>query len=159
MPPKKKIVAKKTPARKVAKKEILKKEVSYTGRYFEAVGRRKTSVARVRLFPDSPFSIAINNKTNEEYFPTFELRNIVEAPITRANISQKFAVSAKVNGGGIHSQAEAVRHGISRAMEKIDPALRKVLKPLGFLKRDPRMKERRKFGLKKARKSPQWAKR
>jgi len=64
-----------------------------------------------------------------------------------------------VNGGGIHSQAEAVRHGISRALEIHDPALRKILKPLGFLKRDPRMKERRKFGLKKARKAPQWAKR
>src|SRR3989344_1334814 len=86
-------------------------------------------------------------------------REAVLAPFKRSGLALAFALSVKVNGGGIHSQAEAVRHGISRALEIHDPALRKILKPLGFLKRDPRMKERRKFGLKKARKAPQWAKR
>ncbi|MDP3785370.1 MAG: 30S ribosomal protein S9 [bacterium] len=128
-------------------------------RYIETVGRRKTSVARVRVFPDSKFSINVNEKPFESYFPTFELKNIVEAPFTKPGLKPTFSVTVKVKGGGIHSQAEAVRHGISRALEIHDPALRKILKPLGFLKRDPRMKERRKFGLKKARKAPQWAKR
>ncbi len=129
------------------------------GRYIETVGRRKTSVARVRVFPNSGFSININGKPFESYFPTFELKNIVQAPFTKPGLKPTFSMTVKVKGGGIHSQAEAVRHGISRALEIHDPALRKILKPLGFLKRDPRMKERRKFGLKKARKAPQWAKR
>ena len=171
MPPKKKIVSRLDSTRQAKKKEVAKKVVkkppvvkaevkpSLPSKYVEAVGRRKTSVARVRIFPDSPFAISINQKKYSEYFPTFELQNIVDSPISRANIKKDFSVSVKVNGGGIHSQAEAVRHGISRVLEKIDPALRKTLKPFGFLKRDPRMKERRKFGLKKARKAPQWAKR
>ena len=129
------------------------------GRFIEAIGRRKTSVARVRLFLANGLQIKVNEKPLESYFGTYELRNIVEAPFKRSGLKANFEVSAKVSGGGIHSQAEAVRHGISRALEEHDPLLRKVLKPLGFLKRDPRMKERRKFGLKKARKAPQWAKR
>ena len=161
MPPKKKIVKK--PAKKVLKKPEAKAEpkaeIKPAGRYLEAVGRRKTSVARVRLFSGGAFSANINGKTLEQYFPTFELREAVLAPFKRSGLALAFALSVKVNGGGIHSQAEAVRHGISRALEIHDPALRKILKPLGFLKRDPRMKERRKFGLKKARKAPQWAKR
>ena len=167
MPPKKKIAPKKPIASKkeLAKKIVLKKtevkkiEATPAGRYIEAVGRRKTSVARVRVFQNTPFSVLINGKSYEIYFPTFELKNIVESPIERSGLEKKFSISVRVNGGGIHSQAEAVRHGISRVLEKIDPQLRKVLKPLGYLKRDPRMKERRKFGLKKARKAPQWAKR
>ncbi|MBI2024330.1 30S ribosomal protein S9 [Candidatus Giovannonibacteria bacterium] len=161
MPPKKKIRvkdSKKTKAEaraKSAEKIIAVPE----GKYVEAVGRRKTSVARVRIYPGTPFAFAVNHKPHEEYFPTFELRSIVEAPVSKTNYPKKFSVSVRVNGGGIHSQAEAVRHGISRVLEKIDPVLRKTLKPLGFLKRDPRAKERRKFGLKKARKAPQWAKR
>lgn len=172
------VIKKKTAAKKPAaapKKEAVKKVVkkiskpeteghasrpaSAPGRYVEAVGRRKTSVARVRIFEGAAFAITVNQKSYELYFPTYELQNIVVAAIERAGIAKKFSVSVKVNGGGIHSQAEAVRHGISRVLEKIDPVLRKTLKPLGFLKRDPRMKERRKFGLKKARKAPQWAKR
>jgi len=168
MPPKKKPVPKKAapkkePAKKiVAKKAEVKKieeRAAPIGKYIEAVGRRKTSVARVRVFQNAPFSIAINGKSYEVYFPTFELKNIVDSPIDRTNLPKKFSVSVHVSGGGIHSQAEAVRHGLSRVLEKIDPALRKILKPFGYLKRDPRMKERRKFGLKKARKAPQWAKR
>ncbi|OGF94929.1 30S ribosomal protein S9 [Candidatus Giovannonibacteria bacterium RIFOXYC1_FULL_48_8] len=116
-------------------------------------------MARVRLYEGEKFSIFINQKPFENYFPTYELRHIVEEPLSKTNLTRDFSISVKVNGGGIHSQAEAVRHGISRMLEKREPGLRKILKPLGFLKRDPRMKERRKFGLKKARKAPQWAKR
>ncbi len=162
MPPKKKIVAKKPVAKKVKRKQETKKveeHIAPVGRYIEALGRRKTSIARVRIFQDTPFSISINQKAYDVYFPTFELKNIIDSPLAKTNLPKKFSISAKVNGGGIHSQAEAVRHGISRALEKIEPGLRKVLKPFGYLKRDPRMKERRKFGLKKARKAPQWAKR
>ena len=166
MPPKKKITAKKSekkikkPAPKVEAK-VLKPELppEARGRYLEAVGRRKTSVARTRLYAGEKFSILVNQKPLENYFPTYELRHIVEEPLAKTNLTRDFSISVKVNGGGIHSQAEAVRHGISRALEKREPGLRKILKPLGFLKRDPRMKERRKFGLKKARKAPQWAKR
>lgn len=127
--------------------------------YIETIGRRKTSIARVRIKEAPSFSININERTLENYFPTFELREIIEAPFKRSGLAPKFDISVRVNGGGIHSQAEAVRHGISRALEEREPAIRKILKPLGFLKRDPRAKERRKFGLKKARKAPQWAKR
>jgi small subunit ribosomal protein S9 len=102
--------------------------------------------------------ITINGKSMDNYFPTASLRKIVEEALITANI-KFYIITAKLKGGGIHSQAEALRHGISRAILKVDAEHRKALKVKGFLKRDPRMKERRKFGLKKARKSPQWAKR
>ena len=126
--------------------------------YIEAIGRRKTSVARVRFFAKSQGGIIINGKKLNEYFPTDELRGIVESPMKKAKI-EKYGITARLSGGGIHSQAEALRHGISRALIKSNAELRGELKPFGFLTRDPRMKERRKFGLKKARKSPQWSKR
>ena len=132
-----------------------KKEVE---RYFEAVGRRKTSVARVRITPGDE-GILINHKPYKEYFPTLDMQKITEDAFRKTRPETRFSVSAKVNGGGIHSQAEALRHGISRALVEYDLELRTRLKKLGFLKRDPRMKERRKFGLKKARKAPQWSKR
>ncbi|MBI5078031.1 MAG: 30S ribosomal protein S9 [Candidatus Yonathbacteria bacterium] len=128
-------------------------------RYVEAVGRRKTSTARVRIAESSKESATINDKDVPVYFPTAELQSIVAKAIEKSKVVGKFAVSARVTGGGIHSQAEAVRHGLSRAIVKFDEETRKRLKKLGFLKRDPRMKERRKFGLKKARKAPQWSKR
>jgi len=127
-------------------------------KYIEAIGRRKTSVARVRLVPASKNSFEINNKDLATYFPTAELRNVVENPFVIAKAGS-FSVSAHLKGGGIHSQAEALRHGISNALSLHDDSLRKGLKAEGFLKRDPRSKERRKFGLKKARKAPQWSKR
>lgn len=131
------------------------------GGYFEAVGRRKTSVARVRLFPakTSEPQILVNKKPHSKYFYTLEMRNMAESPLKVARLEGSYRVLAVLKGGGIHSQAEALRHGISRAILKIDPEQRRALKSLGYLKRDPRMKERRKFGLKKARKAPQWAKR
>jgi small subunit ribosomal protein S9 len=128
-----------------------------TDRYIEAVGRRKTSVARVRLTPASKTNLIINEREFENYFPTPELRLTVMSVFEDA--VGKFAVTAKLNGGGISSQAQALRHGIARALTKDEPMLRTKLKVKGFLKRDPRAKERRKFGLKKARKAPQWSKR
>lgn len=126
-------------------------------KYIEAVGRRKTSVARVRLTPAKAVSVTVNEREFENYFPTAELRNVVLSVF--ADSAEKFAVSAKLNGGGVSSQAQALRHGIARALTKNEPELRTKLKVKGYLKRDPRAKERRKFGLKKARKAPQWSKR
>ena len=128
-------------------------------KYFEAVGRRKTAVARARITPAAKQSILINEKDVADYFATAEMRMIAESAFVQSKIAQKFKVTALLSGGGIHSQAEALRHAISRALLEYDIELRKKLKKLGFLKRDPRAKERRKFGLKKARKSPQWSKR
>ena len=127
-------------------------------KYIEAVGRRKTSVARVRLTPAAKNSITVNEKELHQYFPVEEMQIISRQPFLE-NISEKFSVTAKINGGGIHSQSEALRHGIARALVKNDEQLRKPLKKEGMLKRDPRAKERRKFGLKKARKAPKWSKR
>lgn len=126
-------------------------------KYTEAVGRRKTSVARVRIIPAPKVSISINNREFEKYFPTLMLRKTVLSVFD--DMEGKFAVTAKLSGGGISSQAEALRHGLARALVSYTPNLRGKLKVKGFLKRDPRAKERRKFGLKKARKAPQWSKR
>ena len=126
-------------------------------KYIEAVGRRKTSVARVRLFPNIKNTFVINEKELEVYFPIQEMQIIAKEPLEQT--ADKFKVSAHIMGGGVHSQSEALRHGISRALIVHNLELRKTLKKAGYLKRDPRSKERRKFGLKKARKAPQWSKR
>ena len=128
-------------------------------KYIGAVGRRKTSTARVRITPSSKSSISINDRTLEEYFPTAELQRVVRAAFITAGLDQKFDVTVVVKGGGIAGQADAVRLGIARALIIYDTNLRTKLKVEGHLKRDPRAKERRKFGLKKARKAPQWSKR
>jgi len=127
--------------------------------YIEAVGRRKSAVARVRITPAAKTETVINDKPLSTYFKTEELRSIVDEAFKGAAIEQKFHVSVKVYGSGIHSQAEALRHGLSRALITYDRELRGRLKKLGYLKRDPRKKERKKFGLKKARKAPTWSKR
>ncbi len=128
-------------------------------KYFEAVGRRKTAVARVRIFPAKESKYEINGKTLEQYFPTDFMKHSASEAFKTSGISQKFHVTAKLSGGGISAQSEALRHGIARALTVYDLELRGKMKKAGFLKRDARAKERRKFGLKKARKSPQWAKR
>lgn len=140
-------------AQKVEEEKIVKPD-----RYFEAVGRRKTSVARVRLFTKAG-DFTVNDKPYGAYFPTLDLQKIVEDALQKMKLFGRFRVSAKVSGGGIHGQAEAVRHGLARCLVKFNPDFRKRLKRAGFLKRDPRMRERKKFGLKKARKASQWAKR
>lgn len=126
-------------------------------RYIEAVGRRKTSVARVRITPAAKTSVVINEREFENYFPTVELRNVALEPL--ADLPNKYMITVKLVGGGVSSQAQALRHGIARAMIKDEPALRTSLKSKGHLKRDPRSVERKKFGLKKARKAPTWSKR
>jgi small subunit ribosomal protein S9 len=131
-----------------------------TEKYIEAVGRRKTATARVRLTPASKMSYEINGKTVEAYFPTKELQATATEAFSEAKLTEtKFKVTVLAKGGGIGGQAEAVRHGMARALTEYDKELRGKLKKAGLLKRDPRAKERRKFGLKKARKSPQWSKR
>lgn len=128
-------------------------------KYFEAVGRRKTAIARVRLFPNAKAGYEINGKTLEAYFPIKEMQLTATDAITHGKAAEKFNVTVKLIGGGISAQSEAMRHGIARALLIYDIETRGRLKKLGFLKRDPRAKERRKFGFKKARKSPQWSKR
>ena len=128
-------------------------------RYIEGIGRRKCAIARVRITPSTKESFSINDKTIADYFPTSKLQSTVVSPIKKSELTQKFKVTAHVNGGGITGQAESVRLGLTRALVEFDENLRKSLKKEGFLKRDPRIKERRKFGLKKARKAPQWSKR
>lgn len=127
--------------------------------YYRATGRRKTATAVVRLHKASKNSYLVNDKELSEYFKTIELRNIVTGAFETSNPADKFKTIITVKGGGIHAQAEAVRHGISRALVLYDGELRIPLKKAKMLKRDPRQVERKKFGLKKARKSPQWSKR
>lgn len=130
-----------------------------TGKYVEGIGRRKEAVARVRLVEDKENSIVVNDKPVIEFFKTEIQRKMATEALVDTELTQKYRVTAKVNGGGAASQADAIRLGIARALVSIDETLRKTLKKKTFLKRDPRAKERRKFGLKKARKAPQWSKR
>jgi small subunit ribosomal protein S9 len=127
-------------------------------KYFEAVGRRKTSIARVRIMAGDGV-MSINDKASRVYFPLPRLQAKINAPVTAVGLAEKMDVSIKVLGGGITSQAEAIRHGISRALIIFNPTFRKRLKAEGFLTRDSRMVERKKYGLKKARRAPQWQKR
>ncbi len=128
-------------------------------KYTEAVGRRKTASARARLMSASKLSITINGKDLATYFATKDLQDMALASITTSGQEPKFDITVTVKGGGTASQAESVRHAIARALIKIDTSLRGTLKKAGMLTRDQRAKERRKFGLKKARKAPQWSKR
>lgn len=125
---------------------------------FSAVGRRKTSIARVRLLPGAG-EVTVNDKNMGEFFTRDSLRTIVKQPLELTNTSGKFNVIANVNGGGESGQAGAVRHGIARALIISDANLRPVLKKAGLLTRDPRMKERKKYGQKGARKRFQFSKR
>ena len=128
-------------------------------KYIETVGRRKTAIARVRLFEAGKNSFLINDRELVSYFPTAELQRVATEAIATSKLPGKFKITAHLKGGGISSQADALRLGIARALIIVDKESRGVLKSAGFLKRDPRAKERRKFGLKKARKAPQWSKR
>ena len=125
--------------------------------YTEAVGRRKTASARVRIEEAKKASMMVNGESAEEYFPLEQMVKTAYAPMQ--TLGATYAVTVKVRGGGHKAQAEAVRHGLSRAIAQLVPEQRKDLKMQGFLKRDPRAKERKKFGLKAARRAPQWSKR
>ncbi|PJI08911.1 MULTISPECIES: 30S ribosomal protein S9 [Clostridium] len=128
-------------------------KVQYIG-----TGRRKEAVARVRLVPGDG-KVTINKRSSEEYFGLETLRFIVNQPLNLTGTKGKFDVLVNVHGGGFTGQAGAIRHGISRALLKADETLKSELKKAGFLTRDPRMKERKKYGLKKARRAPQFSKR
>lgn len=126
-------------------------------RYFESVGRRKTAIARVRLFTKAG-DFTVNGRPHNVYFP-YELQKIAEEALQKMKLWGRFKVTVQIKGGGLHSQAEALRHGLSRCLVKFNPDFRKRLRRADFLKRDPRAKERKKPGLKRARKAPQWSKR
>lgn len=128
------------------------------GEYIYAVGRRKRAVATTKLMMASSGGIMVNGKAYDKYFPVYEQREAVLAPL-RAVGKDDATIVVRVSGGGLAGQSEAVRHGISRALIELNPDFRKSLKKLGFLTRDPREKERKKYGFKKARKRSQWAKR
>jgi len=144
-------------------KEVKEKESPKN--YFEGIGRRKRAIARVRILTVGPADsmeagkFSVNNRQYKEYFPTLSLQKIVEDPLSKLKSLNRFTGTVKVYGGGINAQAEAVRLGVSRALVLFDINFRKKLKKSGFLKRDPREVERKKFGLKKARRAPQWSKR
>jgi small subunit ribosomal protein S9 len=128
--------------------------------YVEGIGRRKTATARVRLTPAKETTIVVNSKPLVEYFTALALQKDVQSVLETKDAGiQDYTITAHVSGGGISSQAEAIRLGIARALVKEKADRRSPLKLLGFLKRDPRSVERKKFGLKKARKRPAWSKR
>lgn len=126
--------------------------------YFYGTGRRKSSVARVRLYTGTG-NITINDRDIDDYFGLETLKLIVRQPLELTSLLGKYDIVVRVNGGGVSGQAGAIRHGISRALLQADEALRPELKKAGFLTRDPRMKERKKYGLKAARRAPQFSKR
>ncbi|SDW91700.1 SSU ribosomal protein S9P [Marininema mesophilum] len=125
---------------------------------FYGTGRRKESVARVRLVPGDG-RIVINGRDMDQYFGLETLKAIVKQPLVLTETLNRYDVLVNVDGGGFTGQAGAIRHGVARALLKVDPELRPSLKKAGFLTRDPRMKERKKYGLKKARRAPQFSKR
>ena len=127
--------------------------------YLYGTGRRKSSVARVHLFPNGTGSITVNGRSIDEYFGLDTLKMLVRQPLEATGNTGKMDVVATVTGGGVSGQAGALRHGISRALLQVNPEFRPILKKAGFLTRDPRMKERKKYGLKAARRAPQFSKR
>lgn len=154
----------KSRAKKVSKTAKKKTTKTPARSYYEAVGRRKRAVARIRLFTCRPFEgeegrISVNDKPYNIFFPTLEMRQIVTDALRKMKSLNRFEAVVKVKGGGIRGQAEAIRHGLARALIKFNADFSKKLKRAGFLKRDPREKERKKPGLKKARRAPQWRKR
>ena len=143
----------------VAKDSVVTEKVkTEDGRYFYAIGRRKTAMAKVRGFLGAK-DFVVNTRPVNRYFATKDLQRIIFSPLTTLGLEEKLGWKVNVAGGGIHSQAEAVRHGIAQALVERNPEDRVTLKRAGFLTRDPRVKERKKPGLKKARRAPQWSKR
>jgi len=158
----KKETAKKPAAKKAkAAEEKAKKAPVHeaTGEYHYALGRRKRGTAQVRVYLKGKGNVIVNDKPMTEYFPVADLQEAIMVPLRAAGIDATADVVVVAKGGGIRGQADAVKLGISRALLVHNPELRATLKPLGVLTRDPREKERKKYGFKKARKSPQWAKR
>ncbi len=134
-----------------------KKYLEKKGGYMEAIGRRKSSVARVRIYKGKGEIFSVNNRDAKEYFPINAIYNTSREP--QKIVENKFDITVQVKGGGFSSQAEALRHGLARVLVAYDEEKRKEMKDAGFLKRNPKKKERKKFGLRKARRAPQWSKR
>lgn len=134
-------------------------DATFTGEYHRGLGRRKTAVAQVRLYQKGSGKFVINGRDGKDYFPALMWQERIVAALKKAGMADSADISARVLGGGIRAQADAVSLGIARALLKIDPELRTSLKSDGLLTRDARRKERKKPGLKKARKAPQWSKR
>lgn len=132
--------------------------MTFTGTYVYANGKRKTAIARVRLYKGTG-RIVVNGKDAKDYFSTEEMINVFMAPLVLTKNEKRFDISAMVSGGGIQGQAEALRHGIAKGLLEVEHEYRSTLKPEGFLTRDSRVKERKKFGLHKARRAPQFSKR
>ena len=130
----------------------------YESNYYYGTGRRKSSVARVRVYPGTG-KITINDRDIDSYFGLETLKLIVRQPLALTGTTEKFDIVVRVAGGGVTGQAGAIRHGLSRALLQFDENLRPALKKAGFLTRDPRLKERKKYGLKGARRAPQFSKR
>ncbi len=155
-------------AKEIEGEERPERTPSGAEKYYEAVGRRKEAVARIRVYtrkstdaqvPDDKALITIDGKPYYEYFKDLRLQNIVESPLKKLKSLNRFKATIKISGGGIRGQADAIKHGLSRALVLFDANFSKKLRKAGYLTRDARVKERRKYGLKKARKAPQWAKR
>ena len=127
--------------------------------YLYGTGRRKSSVARVHLFPNGTGSIVINGRDIDDYFGLDTLKMVVRQPLAATDLVGKVDIVCTVEGGGVSGQAGAIRHGVARALLSVNPEFRATLKAAGFLTRDPRMKERKKYGLKAARRAPQFSKR
>ena len=127
--------------------------------YLYGTGRRKSSVARVHLFPNGTGAVTINGRDIDDYFGLDTLKMVVRQPLEATGNTGKMDIVATVAGGGVSGQAGAIRHGVSRALLGVNPEFRAALKAAGFLTRDPRMKERKKYGLKAARRAPQFSKR
>ncbi len=139
--------------------KTIKETAGKSDRYFETIGRRKTAVARIRLYTKGDKEFLVNNKPYQQYFVMPEDQENAIASMKKMKCLDKFRVTIKVKGGGHSAQAEAIRHGTARVLVDFNNNFRKRLRKAGFLTRDPRMRERKKFGLKRARKAPQWAKR
>lgn len=155
----KKVTATKKPRATKKVKEAAEPEAVNRGSYLYGLGRRKTSIARVRVIKTGKGTIKVNGKPMEEYFTTYAQRTMVTSPLKITGNDTAVDIEVVAEGGGLNGQAEAVRLGMSRALLELNPTYRKTLKKLGYLTRDPRAKERKKFGLKRARRAPQWSKR
>jgi len=159
MPTEKKAPAKAKAPPPTKKSEEIKDKIKVKEKYIYAKGGRKTAVAQVRLVKGGKGEIVINNVDYKEYLPTYEMQATASSPLVLSGHDKDLSISIKVSGSGKAAQSEAIRHGLARALEVLDPGLRPVLKAHGFMKRDPRVKERKKPGLKRARRAPQWSKR
>jgi small subunit ribosomal protein S9 len=141
-----------------ASRKIDSEKENKAGKFFEGIGRRKTAIARVRIIAGYG-RVTVNEKEIKQYFQSPNLEEVALSPLSTSKLADKFGISIKVSGGGLNAQSEAIRHGLARALVLISSDCKKKLHSLGFLTRDPRMVERKKYGLKKARRAPQWKKR